>query len=120
MNHRFVINRDGWATVVPSKGECVHGVLWLMSTECECSLDGQEDVAGGLYGKASLGVVMLDGTDIKAMAYVARTGEPGLPNPGYLEGIMTWAGVWEFPSEYRSHLSKHRCQGYPSVDVMTR
>ena len=104
--YRFLINRDGWATVVRDENSSVHGVLWILSEECERVLDIQEDVEGSLYRKDTVAVKTESGNN-EAMIYVARTSEKGVPNPGYLERIIAWACNLSFPEPYRRHLQSH-------------
>ena len=49
--HRFVIGRDGWASVEPARGQCVYGVLWKITPR------GGRWLRGGLplrFGDAEL------------------------------------------------------------------
>ena len=102
---RLIINEDGWATVVPSAGEAVHGALWMLTAACEAALDAQEDVDGGLYSKERMVVLDACGQPRDVTVYVATRSGTGMPNPGYLERIVTWAECWGFPEPYRDRLS---------------
>jgi hypothetical protein len=101
--HRFLVNRCGWATVVPDAESVTHGILWDLSAECLQTLDRQERVDEGLYSKRSLPVTHA-GEQVLAMAYIAADDVPGLPNPGYLERIVAWAGKWSMPPGYVEEL----------------
>jgi len=102
--HRFLVNRCGWATVVPDPGSVTHGILWDLSGECLRTLDRQERVDEGLYHKRDITVVHGERA-ITAMVYVAADSVPGRPNPGYLERIVAWAGKWSMPPDYLEEIS---------------
>lgn len=100
----LIINEWGWATVVHSPGEVVHGALWTLTADCEAVLDTQENVGEGFYTKQCMVVVDANGQNQEVMVYVAACSEPGVPNPGYLESIVSWAESWGFPKHYREKL----------------
>src|SRR5262249_60569565 len=45
---RFVVTRDGYASVVPAPGQVVHGVLWRLRARDLAAGDGHEVVDNGL------------------------------------------------------------------------
>ena len=47
--YRFVITCDGYASVEPSAGEAVYGLLWRLTARDRVTLDAWENVAAGLY-----------------------------------------------------------------------
>ena len=47
--YRFVITCDGYASVEPSVGEAVYGLLWRLTARDRVTLDIWENVAAGLY-----------------------------------------------------------------------
>ena len=98
--HRFLINTHGVATVVPSQGEAVHGVLWAISKADEASLDHYEGVAAGFYRKVITGVRLDNGSAADALIYIARDDMPGRPRPGYLERVLDAARKHRLPADY--------------------
>lgn len=98
--HRFLINTHGVATVVPSKREAVHGVLWEISKADEASLDHYEGVATGFYRKVIARVRFDDGNTPSALIYVARDDKPGRARPGYLERVVAAAKRHRLAHEY--------------------
>ncbi len=98
--HRFLINTHGVATVVPSQGEVVHGVLWEISKAHEASLDHYEGVAAGFYRKVITRVRLDDGNAADALIYVARDDKPGRARQGYLERVVAAAKRHRLAHEY--------------------
>ncbi len=49
LGYRFVITCDGYASVEPSFGEAVYGLLWRLTARDRVTLDIWENVAAGLY-----------------------------------------------------------------------
>ena len=103
---RFLINTHGVATVVPSEGTVVHGVLWQISTTDEASLDHYEGVAAGFYRKVITRVRLDDGNAADALIYVARDDKPGRASPGYLERVLDAARDHRLPA---THIAALRC-----------
>src|SRR4051812_5042263 len=54
--YRFLITRDGYASVIRSAGMTVHGVLWRLSPRDLSLLNAYESIASGLYRRAMLPV----------------------------------------------------------------
>src|SRR5215467_4520959 len=71
---RFLINQQGYATIVPDQSAYVLGVLWSLTSACEAALDEYEELATGLYTKA---YVEIQGTP--ALVYLATNVLPGRP-----------------------------------------
>lgn len=55
-NYRFQINSRGYANVLPSPGDCVEGLVYLLSADDESSLDQYEGVSTKVYEKDFLPV----------------------------------------------------------------
>ena len=70
-NYRFVITADGYASVAPSPGKSVYGMLWRLTPRDRVTLDAWENVAGGLYRAETLPVHQA-GQPIPALVYIAR------------------------------------------------
>jgi gamma-glutamylcyclotransferase (GGCT)/AIG2-like uncharacterized protein YtfP len=103
--HRFRINVDGYATVVPAPDGVVHGVLWRVSPRDIRALDAYEDIAGDLYRKLCMRVRC--GPSMRlALVYVANRQAPGRPRPGYHDTIvMAAARAWRLPESYLRELA---------------
>jgi len=77
----------GVADVVYSKGSRVPGGLWLITDECEASLDRYEGVAGGMYRKVEVQLTEpIRGHDT-IMFYVMNSEGIMPPSMGYLATI---------------------------------
>ncbi len=98
-DHRFVITRDGYASVEPARAEIVHGVLWRITPRDRVTLDAWENVGGGLYRVETLAVRGANGL-APALVYFARPGGEGRPKPGYLELVLAAAREWDLPEPY--------------------
>jgi gamma-glutamylcyclotransferase (GGCT)/AIG2-like uncharacterized protein YtfP len=59
------------ADIEVSEGTIVHGALWVITPECEASLDAFEGFPH-LYDKKSVNVTYEDCDDLEAMVYVLR------------------------------------------------
>src|ERR1700758_2254693 len=79
---RFIVTRDGYASVVPAAGGVVHGVLWRLTPRDLAAADAYESVAGGLYRRRMLAVSRA-GRRVQAMVYIGRDRSVGRPKPGY-------------------------------------
>src|SRR5215210_7185543 len=99
MRHRFVIMREGYASVVRDPRRVTWGMLWDLAVGDMPALDRYESVAGGLYVKMSQ-MVLTDKGPKRALVYVARRAGAGTPHPGYLEGVIAAAGVAGLPADY--------------------
>jgi hypothetical protein len=97
--HRFLINTDGYATIVRDPRESVHGLLWDLALRDVAALDRYEGLSEGLYVKISQSVITNAGPK-RALVYVGRSAEPGKARPGYLEGVIAAAKVAGLPEAY--------------------
>jgi gamma-glutamylcyclotransferase (GGCT)/AIG2-like uncharacterized protein YtfP len=103
-DHRFIINEQGFATVVPEAGKQVYGALWAVSDEDLLRLDEYEEVASGLYSRVPVKVTLRRGAVSSALVYVAANARPGLPESQYLETIVAAATRHRFPEPYIQEL----------------
>lgn len=101
--YRFVIGGAGWATVVPSIGSKVHGVLWRVGDDCLRSLDQLEGVRENLYRRAKLPVTSSVGST-DAEIYLALDSSPGTPDPAYMKTIIAAAKANGAPESYLRNL----------------
>src|SRR4029077_16071477 len=101
--HRFVINREGVATLVPSSRSLVYGVLWNLTPVDEVALDLFEGVDEGFYEKQVI-LAGQNGREYAALIYLAANSSPGRPRPGYLETVCDAARSHRFPATYVADL----------------
>jgi len=101
--HRFVITGDGYASVDQAIVRIVHGVLWRLTPRDRVTLDGWENVAGGLYRAATM-PVRHGGRLRNALVYLARPSGEGRPKTGYMELVLAAAREWNFPAAYVADL----------------
>jgi hypothetical protein len=98
-NYRFVITADGYASVEPSPGQSVYGMVWRLTPRDRVTLDVWENVAGGLYRAETLPVHQA-GQPIPALVYIARDRPTGQPISGYMEVVIDAARALELPADY--------------------
>lgn len=88
-DHDWLINQRGFATVEPSAGNDVHGVLWWLSDHDLRRLDSAEGVPVR-YRRDRLTVRTADGP-APAWVYIDPRVTAGPPRPGYLPRIIDGA-----------------------------
>jgi AIG2-like family len=104
-NYRFVITRDGYASVATARTRSVHGVLWRLTSRDRVTLDAWENIAGGLYRAVTLPVHQA-GRRRPALIYIARPGREGRAKLGYVELVIAAAREWELPQTYIASLQR--------------
>lgn len=104
---RFVINRNGLATIAPDGDAVVWGGLWSLTPRCERTLDAYEAITSGLYSRTNLSVEAEHGLSIEALVYVATDEEPGRASHGYLSAITEGARDFGLPQSYVGWLERH-------------
>ena len=97
--HRFVVTREGYASVLRDPRGTVWGLVWDIAFADMPALDRYESVAGGLYVKLTQPVIT-DRGPRRALIYVGRSAGTGQPRPGYLEGILAAAREAGLPADY--------------------
>jgi cation transport regulator ChaC len=107
---RFVIMREGYASIVPEPGATVHGVVWSLTPRDLAALNAYESLHRRLYVRRVLPVVT-DGRRRSALVYVAPGRVPGRPQPGYQELVVAAAREWNLPEGYVQSLSRLICSG---------
>jgi hypothetical protein len=111
MRHRFVLMREGYASIVRDPGRVVHGLLWQLALRDVAPLDRYEGVAEGLYTKVVQSVTGPQGLR-RALVYCGSNGGPGIARQGYMEAIVEAAQSLELPAAYlaelRTHVPGHR------------
>ena len=109
--YRFVLMGNGSASVRPAAAAAAPGVLYDLAASDVASLDDYEDVAGGLYTKASLPVVRGAGSVEDALVYLGTDPTPGRPvHAGYMEGIVAAARAFGLPD---AHIATLRAWSRP-------
>ena len=87
--YELLFRGSGVATIGPTEGAVVHGLLWQLTPECERSLDRYEGYPH-LYGKQPVPVTDRSGQEHTVMAYVMteRYLTPAVPPVSYYQGIL--------------------------------
>lgn len=85
---RFLIMKEGWATIARNSGSQVWGLVWLLSEADVASLDEFEGVAEGLYQRRKLRVPDQAPGRRSLEVYLGRSSERGVPVPGYIPEIV--------------------------------
>ena len=104
-DHRFVITKDGYASVVAARGARVHGLLWRLTMRDLVALNAYENIDGGLYRAVTMAVVA-GRRRRAARVYVGRDRATGRPRRGYLAIIMQAARHAGFPPHYVRRLQR--------------
>ncbi len=103
---RFIVTQDGYASIVPSPGSAVHGVLWQLAPRDLAALNTYESLHTGLYRPRIL-PVRFHGRILRALTYIGRSRQEGRPRSGYQNGIVVPAARgWELPERYVAELSR--------------
>jgi gamma-glutamylcyclotransferase (GGCT)/AIG2-like uncharacterized protein YtfP len=97
---RFIINAQGYASVVAAADGEVWGILWLVAPRDETALDRYEDVDDGLYRKASAIVHTTKGDRRDVLVYIATDQRPGRPRQGYMPLLLSAAARAGLPARY--------------------
>lgn len=121
MRHRFVIFDEGYASVVRDPRHVVWGMVWDLALADVPALDRYESLSTGLYTKVIQPVITEQGPR-RALVYIGRSAKPGLPRPGYMEGIVEAARHAGLPEDYiRSlFLWLPKSQQVPAVQPLER
>jgi gamma-glutamyl AIG2-like cyclotransferase len=94
---RFVINPEGFGSIAPQPGGCVHGVLWRLSARDLAAVNAYESVDPGLYVRRRL-AVRCGETQAMALVY--------MPRPGYIPLVVEAAREWQLPEGYIRSLAR--------------
>jgi gamma-glutamylcyclotransferase (GGCT)/AIG2-like uncharacterized protein YtfP len=101
---RYMI-ADGYGSVAPAPGACVHGVLWRLTPRDLAALNAFESLDSGLYRRAFL-TVETDAGRVRALVYVGNRRGRRRPMPGYQERLVAAAEDWQLPSSYVDQLRR--------------
>jgi gamma-glutamylcyclotransferase (GGCT)/AIG2-like uncharacterized protein YtfP len=108
---RFIVVREGFASIVPAAGGIVHGVLWRLTPRDLAALNAYENIDSGLYLRRT--VPVQHGTRrTAALTYVASERAEGRPRPGYQAIVVASAREWNLPSDYVRALARFAPSGF--------
>ena len=99
---RFVITRDGYASLVRNTGARVHGVLWRLTPRDLAALDAYEQRA---YLRRIV-PVRHGAARRPALVYLAPERGGGRARPGYQELVVASARDWRLPEDYVAGLMR--------------
>jgi hypothetical protein len=116
--HRFIVTREGYASVLRDPRRTVWGLLWNIAFADMPALDRYESVASGLYVKLTQPVITDRGAR-QALIYVARNAAPGQPRPGYMEGVAAAARAAGLPGDYIAEIEALSPQAGPRQAPVT-
>ncbi len=115
---RFIVGRDGFASLVRQPGSRVHGVVWRLSARDVAAINAYENVQSGLYLRRSLPVRLR--LSAPALVYIGRRGGRGTPRPGYMHQVLEAARDWRLPQPYIRSIARwapSRWRGARPADV---
>jgi hypothetical protein len=103
---RFIIMRNGYASIVPAPHSSVHGVLWSITPRHCSALNGYECLDSGMYVRRILPVRRGEKT-VRALTFVGSCRAHGRPRRSYHDGIIVPAArEWELPQPYVASLER--------------
>jgi hypothetical protein len=108
---RLVVTVDGYVSIVPRLGACVHGVLWQLTPRDLAALYIYEAVATGLYRQRMVSV-LAGRRRQTACVFVGRSLAPGRPRPGHLPLVIAAAQDWNLPSGYLAQVRRWAGTGW--------
>jgi gamma-glutamylcyclotransferase (GGCT)/AIG2-like uncharacterized protein YtfP len=108
---RLVITVDGYVSIVPRPGACVHGVLWRLTPRDLVALNAYEAFTAGLYRQRLLSV-SAGGKRQLARIYVGRCATPGASRPGHLSTVIAAAQDWSLPPVYIAQMRRWSGSGW--------
>ncbi|GFE60497.1 gamma-glutamylcyclotransferase family protein [Geobacter sp. AOG2] len=101
--YRWLISQRGYATIVASPRDEVHGKVYMLTEPDECSLDRYEGVYEGGYRKEIVPVI-LDGHSTPCLVYIDPVETEGVAWPEYVgrinRGISDSALCPEYVARY--------------------
>jgi gamma-glutamylcyclotransferase (GGCT)/AIG2-like uncharacterized protein YtfP len=108
---RFMIMREGYASIVPAPGGAVHGLLWRLTPRDIAALNAYERLDQGLYRAAKI-AVRRGARRVAALVYIGGSRAVGAPRPGYLELVLAAAGEIGLPAAYVDALARFMPSGW--------
>ncbi|KAM9431898.1 gamma-glutamylcyclotransferase [Clarias gariepinus] len=113
-NHNGVVSkrwRGGVASIEPSKGDTVWGVVWRINTAHLTSLDRQEGVKSGVYSPVYV-EVLSQGQTLTCRSYIMSSRVEAPPSPQYLKVIAMGAEQNDLPKSYQDQLKSIKTNNY--------
>jgi cation transport regulator ChaC len=104
-DYRFLITKDGYASVAAARGGTVHGVLWRLTPRDLAALNAYENIDAGLYRGTQLSV-RARGRALRALVYLGRSSVCGRPRRGYMELVVAAARAAGLPADYVANLER--------------
>lgn len=98
--YRWIISERGYANVIKSEGDVVHGVVYRINEDDEAALDKAEGVHKGSYRKEVLSVRVEHTNDFRCMVYVDPVVAEGEPKEEYVGRINRAVADAALPNEY--------------------
>jgi gamma-glutamylcyclotransferase (GGCT)/AIG2-like uncharacterized protein YtfP len=97
--YRWIISKRGYANIIKSETDEVHGVVYEITASDEQSLDRHEGVNSGSYKKKMM-IVEVDGQNKKCLVYVDPLKQEGKPKQEYIKRINKGISDSKLPPEY--------------------
>lgn len=102
---RFHVNTRGSASILPSEGGVVHGVLWRCSVAHFHTLDRYEGVHWGNYRRRHVRVLLPCGSDSPATVYAGTRVYDGRARVRYMmTAVLPGARAFGLPEPYIDEL----------------
>jgi hypothetical protein len=112
--YRFIITREGYASVEPAPGHAVYGVLWRLTPRDFSAINAYESLDSGLYLRRIL-PVRRGARCEPALVYIAPDRRRGRPRPGYHDIIVGSARAWGLPEVYVQSLARWAPGGFAGM-----
>jgi gamma-glutamylcyclotransferase len=97
--YRWIISARGYANIVKSKPDEVHGAVYKISESDENRLDCCEGVHRGSYRKEMI-MIEVEGKNVLCLVYIDPIEREGRAKKEYIEKINRGICDSELPSEY--------------------
>jgi gamma-glutamylcyclotransferase (GGCT)/AIG2-like uncharacterized protein YtfP len=97
--YRWIISTRGYANIIKSRLDEVHGVIYEISELDEQNLDHYEGVQSGAYQKEML-TIEIGGENKECLVYVDPVVEEGEPKQEYIDRINKGISDSTLPPEY--------------------
>jgi len=101
---KFVMNSDGFASIVPAAGQRVIGVLWKVDSFAELALNRAMGVTAGKSGSLNLNVRTGRTRQVKALVYLPNNTKSALCSGHALDRLLEGARDFSLPASYIDYL----------------
>jgi hypothetical protein len=102
---KFVMNSDGFASIVPAAGHRVIGALWQIDPFSELALNRAMGVTTGNAGSLELKVRTDQRRAVYARVYLPKNTKPALCEGHALARILEGAHDFQLPTAYIDYLA---------------